>query len=660
MTTPVPAVKTVWLLLAGYLGAVLLNLHHIAWWCLPLALGASAWRARRSQIITGKSRRLLRNTIVVLLTLAVLIGFRTLNGIQAGASLLVAMAALKLTETAMRRDWLIVTGASLFLLLAACLDAQMLWRLPLYAAELWLMCTGLYALGAEAGVPALPALLRRSGLSLAAAMPFAILLFLFVPRLAGSFWALPQQHQAVTGLSDEMNPGSIAELSESDDPAARVRFESAAPAVEQRYWRALVLHDFNGAIWRGRELNTRHRPKVILEGAPYRYEVSLEPNEHHILIALELPQRPPETLSGAYLTDDYQLTQEASIDHPLRYALESYPSHRDPGQLPADIRERDLDMNLSGGRNPRSIELAHSLRQRADSDIDFVSLVLDHLRTGGFSYTLTPQLTGSDSVDELLFRTRAGFCGHYASAFVLMMRAGGIPARVVAGYLGGTWNRYGHYLLIKQSDAHAWAEVWLDGQGWVRVDPTAVVAPDRLKRGIDELLPAGSPVARRLFRAPWIVNSLQALQAVNAWWQDEFVGFNFEKQRHLLDGLGFKGNQLQALALLLAVGGAIWLAVIGWSLRPRSGADTPDILSRSWRTLERKLRRAADPRAPYEGPLAYAERVGKTRPELAATVTALARRYARLRYGESPDAAELEQFRQAVRLLRAVRPRAAR
>jgi transglutaminase-like putative cysteine protease len=654
MTATAAPAKTVLLLLAAYLGAVVLNLHHIAWWCLPFALGVCLWRARRSPTAQRKSRRLLRNVIVVLLTLAVLIGFRTLNGIQAGASLLVAMAALKITETALRRDWLIVAGASVFLLAAACLDAQMLWRLPLYAAELFLLCMSLYALGADDEVPALPALLRHCAITLAAALPFAILLFLFVPRLAGSFWAIPQEHQATTGLSDEMNPGSISELSESDEAAARVRFESAVPAVEQRYWRGVVLHDFNGSVWRGRDMRSRYHPSVALGGTHYHYEVSLEPNGHNILIALELPQAPPDALSGAYLTDDLQLTQESPIEHTIRYELDSYPTRQTTDELRPELRKRDLDLSRSHGRNPRSLELAHSLRERADSDSAFVNLVLDYLRTGNFRYTLTPQLAEGDSVDQLLFRTHEGFCGHYASAFVLLMRAGGIPARVVAGYLGGSWNRYGGYLLIKQSDAHAWAEVWLDGQGWVRVDPTAVVAPDRLLGEIGELLPAGSVISRRFFDLPWIANALQAMQAVNAWWQDKFVGFNFDKQNHLLDLLGFKDHQLKALALLLATGGTIWLAVIGWGLRPRTVTRRRDGLSRSWRTLERKLRLAADPRAPYEGPVAYAERVGRCRPELAATVMALARRYARLRYGPSPNAIELEKFQRAVRLMRAV------
>jgi transglutaminase-like putative cysteine protease len=649
---PTP-LKTTWLLLAGYLGAVLLNLHHIALWCTPLALGASIWRARRAAAAPGRGKRIVRITVVLVLTIAVLVGFRTLNGIQAGASLLVAMAALKLTETTTRRDWLIVVSAALFLLLSACLDAQTLWRLPLYAAELCLLCMGMYALGAGAEVPGIAALVRRSVFSLTAAMPFAVLLFLLVPRFAGSFWALPRSHEAVTGLSDEMNPGAISELTESGEPAARVRFEGTAPPAAQRYWRAFVLHSFIGNTWKRGPEPIFSAPTLVRTGTSYRYEVSMEPSHAKVLLALELPTGVPVRSLSAQLTPDYELIPDEAVNRETIYRLESYAGQRRLQPLSDSERHVDLDLKVTNP-NPRAVELAHTLRARADSDLEYIQTVLDYLRHGGFSYTLNPEL--SNSVDDLLFKTHEGFCGHYASAFALLMRAGGVPAHVVAGYLGGVWNRYGSYLLIRQSDAHAWTEVWLAGRGWVRVDPTAVVAPQRLTRGVDDLLPATS-ITQRMFRSDWIVGAVQAWQAINAWWQDEFIGFNYDRQRSMLERFGIRAPYLEALAVLLAVGASVWLAVIAWSLRPRVDRRRSDALTRSWRTLERKLKWAAAPRALYEGPVAYAERVGQSRPELAGTVSALAHRYARLRYGPKASAEELEQFRRAVRLLRTVPPR---
>jgi protein-glutamine gamma-glutamyltransferase len=653
---PLPA-NSLWLLLGGFLGAVLLNAHHTALWCLPLALLAIAWRARGLRAPLRLPARFLRIGVALLLTLAVLASFHTLNGIDAGSSLLVAMATLKLTETSRRRDWLIVLAAALFLLLAACLDGQALWRLPLYAAELWLLCTALYALGTDFEVPRTPALLRRSGLSLAAALPFALLLFFFVPRLPGSFWVLPQRHEAFTGLGDEMTPGSISQLTQSGDPALRVRFDAALPPAAERYWRGPVLHVFDGYTWRRQHAQVDRVPRLQFQGQAYSYEITLEPNQHNVLIALELPRGLPDELPNTFATFDYQLIAAAPNDRAISYRLQSYPQHRSLDPLSPAARR--LDLQLPPNRNPRSAELAASLRQQAGSDAGLVDAVLDYLRRGGFSYTLEPPLLSLDSVDDLLFRTRAGFCGHYASAFVALMRAGGVPARVVTGYLGGTWNRYGGYLYITQADAHAWAEVWLEAQGWVRVDPTAVVAPGRLTEGIDELLPGAGGNGRGLMSSSWIVNAVQAWQGLNAWWQDEFIGFSFARQLALLDRLGFRQHNLRAFALLLAGSAGIWLALIAWGLRPRSRSPAGDGLSRSWRALERKLRRTAEPRAPHEPAMAYAERVGRARPELSFTVSALARRYARLRYGPAPGAAEFEQFERAVRLLR-VQPRRAR
>jgi transglutaminase-like putative cysteine protease len=650
VASPALPANTLWLLLGGFLGAVLLNAYHTALWCLPLALLAIAWRARGLRAPLRVPARYLRIGVALLLTLAVLVSFHTLNGIDAGSSLLVAMATLKLTETSRRRDWLIVLAAALFLLLAACLDGQALWHLPLYAAELWLLCTALYALGTEAEAPHTVTLLHRSAKSLAAALPFALLLFLFLPRLPGSFWVLPQRHEAFTGLGDEMSPGSISQLTQSSDPALRVRFDAAVPPAAERYWRGPVLHVFDGSTWRRQHAQLDRAPRLQFQGQAYSYDITLEPNQHNVLIALELPQGLPDDPPNTFATFDYQLIASAPTERAVSYRLQSYPQHRSVDTLSAAARR--LDLQLPPKRNPRSIELARSLRQQAGSDAVFIDAVLDYLRRGGFSYTLEPPLLDLDSVDDLLFRTRAGFCGHYASAFVTLMRAGGVPARVVTGYLGGTWNRYGGYLYITQADAHAWAEVWLEARGWVRVDPTTVVAPGRLTEGLDELLPGSGAGGRGLMSAFWIADALQAWQGLNAWWQDKFIGFNFARQLGLLERLGFKHHQLQTLALLLAASAGIWLTLIAWGMRPRSRVPAGDRLSRSWRALERKLQRAAGARAPHETAMAYAERVGRAQPELSSTLSALARRYARLRYGPGASATEFEQFHRAVRLLR--------
>lgn len=634
-----------WLVLGALVGAVLLNLHHAALWCAPLALIAVAWRARSGSAPPKAPSSVVRILMVLVLTGAALVSFHSHGSLGAAATLLVVMAAMKLSETTRLRDWLIIISAALFLLLAACLDAQSLWRLPLYALELWLLCSSLYALGAGTPAPPLRTVLKSAARAMSAALPLAVLLFLFFPRLAGSVWGLPQQTEALTGLGDELSPGRITRLVQSDEPALRVRFDAELPPAIERYWRGPVLHDFDGFTWRRRRGMVGVAPPLQPLGTAYHYEVTLEPNDHDVLIALDLPQRAPEEVVSTLTPLDYQLVTRRPLLRTLNYRLISYTRHRNLEALGGSARQ--VDLNLPPHRNPRTLQLAHQLRARAASDAAYVSLALEYLRRGGFRYTLTPQALDFDSVDDLLFHTREGFCEHYASAFATLMRAGGVPARVVTGYLGGEWNQFGHYLLIRQSDAHAWTEVWLEGRGWTRVDPTAVVDAG-FSMQLDGLQTLSAAHQHR-DRQPWLRISVQAWQAVNAWWQDRVVSFNMNKQFDLLARLGFADSQWQGLIELLAVGGALWLGLIAWGLRPRSWRRSDDPLSRCWRLLERKLGREVAPRAPYEGPIAFAQRVSQSHPQLARRLHIFARRYAQLRYGPTPTSNELEHFRRAVR-----------
>ena len=399
----------------------------------------------------------------------------------------------------------------------------------------------------------------------------------------------------------------------------------------------------------------RHRDSVrsaaTLEyrGPAYHYSETLEPNTHRTVVALEL-SRPPDAPLVTQ-SADYQLLSQRPILQAQSYELTGYPQAVSRGELAADARQ--VDLALPPDRNPRATELARQLRARAPDDAAFVNSVFDWLRRGGFVYTLMPQRLGRDSVDDLLFRTREGFCGHYASAFVDLMRAGGVPARVVTGYQGGEWNPIGRFLLVRQSHAHAWAEVWLPGRGWLRADPTAVVAPERLSR---ELLQFGdgfgSRASRLLGGQRWLTTTLQAWAALNAWWQDDVVGFNFTKQLNLADRLGFGDRGWQTLAIALGAGMCAWLLWIAWTLHRLARAARPDAITRAWRRIDRRLARAGHARAAHEGVLAYCDRLALTQPVAAATLRPLARRYAQLRYGPPPAAEELREFLRAARAYR--------
>ena len=629
-------------------GGMLLHLDRVPVWVSAAALILLAWRLAATRARVRLPGTIARVLLAVLVAIAVLVRFHTLNGLAAGAALLMLMTSLKLLETWRRRDRMVLVGAGVFLLLAACLDRQSLLRAPLYLAETWLCCAAL-AVVATDGFPG------RAALALAArtllyALPLALLLFVFFPRFAGSFWSLPRGEEAVTGLSDSMSPGSIGELTTSYEIAFRARFEGALPPPPQRYWRGPVLHDFDGATWK-HGLGGRAAPWEF-SGPAWRYHIALEPSHHRWWFALDTPAQSPDP--AVTLTPDYELRAARLVADPTEYEALSYTSARTTG--PLSDWERLENTALPRARNPRSRELAHELRARAGTDAAFVAATLEFLRSGGFVYSLEPEKLGGEQIDDFLFRTRTGFCGHYASAFAVLMRAAGVPARVVTGYLGGEWNPVGGYLVVRQSDAHAWVEVWLAGSGWRRVDPTAVVAPERLTRGLIDLMPEALSLQTRLLHgAPWLVDLLQRWDAANDWWNERVVKFDYGTQINLLERLGVRSADAWALGWAFVAALLGWLALIAWQMQRAAGRERPDPVARAYATLCRKLARSGLARAPHQGPLDYGAALAAARPALPGEAHALLAHYAQLRYGvENPAtrAREVEAFARAVRRLR--------
>ncbi len=639
---------------AAFMAGVLLNADRVPWWVVVVAVVCTAWRLLAARSAIPLAGTVLRTIAAVMLVAAILFRFRTLNGLSAGTALLVLMGAIKLLETARRRDQYIMIGASLFLLLAACLDRQGLLRAPLYLLDAWLCCAALAVVAYDAQ-PAdrfdSRAAVRLAGRTLTLAMPLALFLFLFFPRLPGAFWAIPRSDAALTGLTDSMNPGSIAELTTSYEVAFRATFESRPPPPWERYWRGPVLHDFDGATWRTVSRSPSQPPLQFL-GNQYRYRVVLEPSQQHWWFALDTVTGSPS--SKVMLTADSQLVASEPVVESTSYTAVSNTLSRSSGELSRAARRRETA--LPPERNPRSRQLAGELRARAESDRAFVAAALDFLRTGGFQYSLTPPRLGPDPVDDFLFDTRSGFCGHYASAFVELMRAGGVPARVVTGYLGGEWNPIGQYLIVRQSDAHAWAEVWLEGRGWTRVDPTGVVEPERLRRGILDLLPnAVSAQARFVWSKPWLNTLLQRWDTLNAWWNERVTHFSYDDQLRLLERLGFGSPGLDSLGWVFASGLVAWLTWIAWRMGRLPATSHPDRLARAYSRLCRKLTRAGVPREPHQGPLAYANTLSGRRPDLASAARPLLGMYAELRYGKAVETREdrITEFERGVRRLRA-------
>jgi protein-glutamine gamma-glutamyltransferase len=579
--------------------------------------------------------------------IGVLVTFRTFNGLEAGGGLLVVMAAMKLLETRTRRDIQVLSFIGFFIVLMQLLHDQPIWSLPWLALSVAAITLALLQ-GVRGGEPlpwrvASGVVLRM----LALALPVALVLFLLFPRVPGPFWALPSRSAAgLTGLSDEMSPGTIAQLIQSDEVAFRVSFSGPVPPPAVRYWRGPVLERFDGWTWRDLDRLPQLGPRIQVRGQVYRYRITLEPHGRAWLLAMDYPAR--WTDREALLTQSFQLISRKALDGVHGLEVESWPEAIPETELGAVTRFRNL--RLPPERNPRARALAETLAAQAGSDAAFVDAVLDYFRTQPFSYTLQPPLTtGGHPVDEFLFNTRRGFCEHYASAFTKMARAAGIPARVVTGYQGGELNPLSGNLVVRQYDAHAWSEVWLADRGWTRVDPTAAVAPERIELSLANALPAGERLpgsALLEFRA--LKQLSLGWDALNSLWNDWVLGFGPDRQLAMLARLGLPADWpvlIAGLVLLLCVlmlSVALWLA---WRLRvPRD----PEPL-RLYRAFCRQLEQAGLARAPHEGPRDFAVRVAVTRPDAAGAAARITRLYLALRYEAAAPDGTLEALRHEVR-----------
>jgi transglutaminase-like putative cysteine protease len=620
----ITALQTWWLLAAALIALLPLT-PHVPPWLSAMALALLAGRA----LLNWTHRKLPARGWLILLTFAgsagVLAQFKTLFGQNPGVALLILFLSLKPLEAHTRRDGLAVIFLCYFLVLAQFFFAQSIATAGLMLATI---VTVTAALGSLADGRARPAdLLRRSGLMLLQAAPFMLLLFVLFPRVQGPLWGLPRDaFSALTGLSDSMAPGSISNLSQSDAIAFRAKLDQTL-ARDQLYWRGPVLSEFDGRTWRPEQRLLLPRLPYAPQGPAITYEVTLEPHAKAWLFALELPGGlPPDS----QMTGDYQLLAKAPVTTRQRYTVSSHTAMTAGRDESAGILRRALA--LPRDFNPRTRELARGWRDNLKTDEAVLEAASRFFLTQGLRYSLTPPLLGQHGIDEFLFDTREGFCEHFSGAFVFALRAAGLPARVVTGYQGGEINPFDGYFTVRQYDAHAWAEVWLKDRGWVRIDPTALSVPSRIEQNLAAAVPAGSNVP---FMARLDLSLLREvrlrLDAVANTWNQWVIGYNPERQREFLNRLGMRAPDWRQMTATMAVlAGMVLLGLTAWALRQRRHTDA---VQRIWLRLCRKLERRGLPRAPWEGPLAYAARIAARFPESATEIRAISTLYGHLRYG---------------------------
>jgi transglutaminase-like putative cysteine protease len=564
---------------------------------------------------------------------AVLAEFKTIFGREPGVALLALLMMLKLLELRTARDGTVVVMLAYFLLLTHYFIADSV------AVGLWMLVAMTITTAAlvrlQAPTGATPGdSLRHAATLVLQAMPVMAILFILFPRIAGPLWGLPQDlRRASSGLSDEMSPGSISELSLSAALAFRVEFDGPPPPKQQLYWRGPVMQDFDGRTWRaarGRAQFESGPPKVTVLSGETAYTMTLEPHLQRWLLALDLPTRlPPETALNASLS----VMARAPVRDRLRVRFASATSYRTGEQdSPANL-QRALSVPVQG--NPRARQLAAEWRaaaERAGQPVARVAAAKAYLmfREQSFVYTLNPPLLGEHPVDEFLFDARRGFCEHYASAFAFLMRAAGVPARVVGGYQGGELNPLDGVLTVRQSDAHAWTEVWMADQGWVRFDPTSAIAPNRVEQGLQAALPEGEAVPA-LLRGDidWLRAMRFRWDMLNNAWNVWVIGYNSERQQELLKRFGLRNDWSTLVMLLSLTGAAAGVLLLAWVLRqPRER----DPIKRLWNRACRRLAAAGLPRRAGEGPRAYADRIGAMCPDLAEVTNRVATLYIRARY----------------------------
>lgn len=609
---------------------------------------AARWLQRRLRPDWGKPPALLRLPLTLALPVAVWLQYGNIFGLDPGSVFAVGMLVLKLAESEAVRDARAVATFAMFVLMAALLFEQdLLTTLYVGLGVVPLLLT-LRALesdeaAATAPVPALANFATNARAVLAnlfAAIPLALLVFLFLPRLAAPLWATQTAPQGKTGLNDSMSPGNLGQLLLDDTPAFRVSFDGEVPPPALRYWRGVVLWRYDGLRWSragGMPLDATRQPLHPL-AAEIGYEITQEPSQKRWLFALDMPT---VNAMGAQRDEDYTLAAPRPIGKLTVYKLRSAPAYSLEGM---DPRQRQRGLRLPSGFNPRAVELGRQWAREYDDPEKIVQAALALIRRD-FRYTLTPPPLGRNAMDDFLFETKAGYCEHFSSAFAVLMRAAGVPTRIVLGYQGGYWSDVGNYMVVRQSDAHAWNEVWLPNRGWVRVDPTAAVRPDRVELGAGTANASGSG----WFGREWALALRNRWDLVNRLWTQVVVQFDELSQRGLLRGVGIEDADWRQLGIAFATCMSL-LAALGlwWAMRRDRGNG--DALDHAYERLCSRLARLGVERAPSEGPSDYLRRVLQQLPQARAVVEPLFQHYMQLRYARSSsDPLPVREFSNAVR-----------
>lgn len=641
-------------LLTGLAVVLLPHIEHLPLWTSLTCLSLLMWRLLYDMKRLPLPNRFIIFLIFVLIILGVIAHYFTIVGREAGTALLISLICLKLFEIKSLRDISLIVQLAFFAIVVTFLFKQSIFVTVSMLVAVVLLITALISFQHAKAGQNYPVNSERTHFTLAMkmvlyAIPLAVVMFIFFPRTSTPLWGLPRDaFAAKTGLSDEMSPGGISNLVDSQEVAFRVQFKSRIPQPAKLYWRGPVLWAFDGRTWSVPLLQRRAMKKITLEnpGNPVEYTVTLEPHNNFWLFALDMPAKIPD---HALLSTEMQLLARKPVTHLTRYEMTSYLDYSLPW---IDWLAADRYLQVPADSAPRAREYMQALEQQYPDKAELVNAVLNRFRNSQYYYTRQPpQLTG-DPTDAFLFDTKRGYCEHYASSFTVLMRLAGIPARVVTGYQGGEMNPLSNYMIVRQSDAHAWSEIFLKGKGWVRIDPTAVIPAGNIENTSDiERFRSDLIENRILADQSWFTAPVRQLQyawdMVNNSWNQWVIGYSNQKQKSLFQAIGIPEVTWRGLSYVLFATLGLFTLLIAASIF-QAQRIKKDAIEKIYQQFLRKFRPLHIVKAPFEGALSFSQRAARRCPNHTVELMNIASLYNQLRYTEL-DQDKLGEFRQAVK-----------
>jgi len=556
--------------------------------------------------------KLVQIAVIGLSFFITLYSYGNIFGQQPGIALVIIMTLLKLFETKSSRDCYIIIYSAFFIIASNFFHSQTIWLIIYVFFVVIYLLSILISLSDRLHTTSIKNRLSLSSRFVLYALPLMLVLFVLFPRIPGPLWGLPNDNfSSKTGLSEEMSPGSINNLISSSAIAFRVNFDGAIPKQSQRYWRGVVLSSYDGVTWRRDDAPTTTEANIYYppnNKKELKYSITLEPTNLSWLLSLEYPNANIDTsiTSSVRLNREAMLVTKNKISSVINYSVSSQINAINQSLfMPENLKNRMLPSKL----NTQTIAFAHKLFTESNYESQrYINNVLSYFRNNEFIYTLNPDKLGDDAMDDFLFKTRRGFCEHYASAFTYLMRAAGLPARVVIGYQGGVMNPLDDYMIIRQSDAHAWSEVWINNH-WQRFDPTAAVSPDRVEQGVSNAGLENSRLPLLLVSNSQLLKNMAFLyDSVQNSWNQWVIGFNQKKQNALLKSLGFDKASTSNLILLLVIALSITGGIIAWLLLSHN-ANERDRVQHFYNIFCKKLKRYGLQRQLNEGPVDFENRV---------------------------------------------------